>query len=71
MSAHTPGPWGLVTVPTTVGSRHKIGPFPSGRPDGTRRTVAFGDMNSAAGIALLNAMVRDLTTSPQKGSTDE
>ena len=40
-------------------------------PDGTRHTVAFGDMNSAAGIALLNAMVRDLTTSPQKGSTDE
>lgn len=40
-------------------------------PDGTRHTVTFGDMNSAAGIALLNAMVRDLTTSPQKGSTDE
>ena len=40
-------------------------------PDGTRHTVAFGDMNSTAGIALLNAMVRDLTTSPQKGSTDE
>lgn len=40
-------------------------------PDGTIHTVTFGDMNSAAGIALLNAMVRDLTTSPQKGSTDE
>lgn len=40
-------------------------------PDGTRHTVAFGDMNSAAGIALLNAMVRDLSTSTQKGSTDE
>lgn len=29
-------------------------------PDGTRHTVQLGDMNSAAGIALLNAMTRDL-----------
>lgn len=25
---HTPGPWILATVPTSVGSCHKIGPFP-------------------------------------------
>ncbi|WP_309601197.1 hypothetical protein [Burkholderia multivorans] len=25
----TPGPWILATVPTSVGSCHKIGPFPS------------------------------------------
>ena len=31
MSAHTPGPWTLETVPTSIGSCHKIGPFPSGR----------------------------------------
>lgn len=30
MSAHTPGPWILATVPTSVGSCHKIGPFPNG-----------------------------------------
>jgi hypothetical protein len=30
-------------------------------PDGTVHTVAIGDMNSLAGIRLLNAMVRDLT----------
>lgn len=30
MSAHTAGPWSLNTVPTTVGSCHKIGPFPRG-----------------------------------------
>jgi hypothetical protein len=29
MSGHTPGPWSLETVPTTAGSCHKIGPFPS------------------------------------------
>jgi len=30
MNAHTPGPWSLMTVPTSVGSCHKIGPFPNG-----------------------------------------
>jgi hypothetical protein len=27
--AHTPRPWSLKTVPTSDGSCHKIGPFPS------------------------------------------
>jgi hypothetical protein len=30
-------------------------------PDGTEHLVKMGDMNSLAGIRLLNAMVRDLT----------
>lgn len=25
---HTPGPWSLETVPTSIGTCHKIGPFP-------------------------------------------
>lgn len=29
-AAHTPGPWSMATVPTSVGSCHKIGPFPNG-----------------------------------------
>ena len=29
MSKHTPGPWPLFTVPTSVGSCHRIGQFPS------------------------------------------
>lgn len=29
MSEYTKGPWSLETVPTTAGSCHKIGPFPS------------------------------------------
>ncbi len=29
MSKHTPGPWTLETVPTSIGTCHKIGPFPS------------------------------------------
>lgn len=28
-SNHTPGPWALESVQTSVGSCHKIGPFPS------------------------------------------
>lgn len=35
-SKHTPGPWALETVATSVGSCHKIGPFPS---SGTRKEV--------------------------------
>ena len=27
--SHTPGPWVMKTVPTSVGHCHKIGPFPS------------------------------------------
>jgi len=27
MSKHTPGPWELKTVPTSIGKCHKIGPF--------------------------------------------
>jgi len=30
-------------------------------PDGTEHVVKLGDLNSLAGIRLLNAMVRDLT----------
>ena len=33
-AAHTPGPWSLTTVPTSVGSCHKVGPFPARVPDG-------------------------------------
>ena len=33
-AAHTPGPWSLTTVPTSAGSCHQIGPFPTRRPDG-------------------------------------
>ena len=33
-AAHTAGPWSLTTVPTSAGSCHQIGPFPTRRPDG-------------------------------------
>ena len=35
IAAHTPGPWILMTVPTSVGSCHKIGPFPNGSRSAT------------------------------------
>lgn len=31
MSKHTPGPWHLETVKTSVGVCHKVGPFPPSR----------------------------------------
>lgn len=30
-SAHTPGPWQLATVKTSIGVCHKVGPFPGNR----------------------------------------
>lgn len=29
IAMHTPGPWVLETVPTSIGTCHKIGPFPT------------------------------------------
>lgn len=43
MSAHTPGPWEMATVPTTVGSCHKIGPFPSGGQSGKTYACVYAD----------------------------
>jgi hypothetical protein len=55
---HTSGPWILATVPTSVGSCHKIGPFPNGSrvatfacvyADGHRLGI---DDNCAAAVEL-------------------
>jgi hypothetical protein len=63
MSAkYTPGPWILATVPTSVGSCHKIGPFPNGSrvetfacvyADGIR--LGIDDANPAAVQLAANA----------------
>ena len=63
MSAkHTPWPWLLSTVPTSVGSCHKIGPFPNGTrvdtfacvyADGHRKGI--DDANPAAMELAANA----------------
>ena len=62
MSAHTPGPWVLMTVPTTVGSCHKIGPFPNGNRSATFACVyadghrlGIDDSNQAAIELAANA----------------
>jgi hypothetical protein len=34
VSAHTPGPWSLETVPTVCGICHKVGPMPAMREGG-------------------------------------
>jgi len=62
MSAHTPGPWVLSTVPTSVGSCHKIGPFPNGSRTATFACVyadchrlGIDDANPAAVELAANA----------------
>lgn len=37
---HTPGPWRLETVPTSIGACHKIGPFPGASPSIREETNA-------------------------------
>lgn len=41
--SHTPGPWKLETVSTSVGSCHKIGPFPSNGVYGETHTCIYSD----------------------------
>ncbi len=62
MSKHTPGPWILSTVPTSVGSCHKIGPFPNGDRSATFACVyadghrkGIDDSNPAAIELAANA----------------
>lgn len=61
---HTPGPWVLATVPTSVGTCHKIGPFPNGSraptfacvyADGHR--LGIDDDNQAPAELAANARV--------------
>ncbi len=49
MSKHTPGPWVLDTIPTSVGICHRIGPFPPRRPDDetVRHACLYADYPSA------------------------
>lgn len=70
MSAHTPGPWILATVRTSVGSCHKIGPFPNGDraktfacvyADGHR--IGIDDANPAS--AELRANARLVAAAPE------
>lgn len=52
MSAHTPGPWSIETVPTSCGICHKVGPFPGKRPDGKpRHACLYADYPSKSNPA--------------------
>lgn len=66
MINHTPGPWTLSTVPTSAGSCHKIGPFPSSSPhrplvhccvyaDGIR--IGLDEKNAVARELYANAIL--------------
>lgn len=47
MSAHTPGPWSMETVRTSVGICHKVGPFPGKREgDAPRHACLYADYPS-------------------------
>lgn len=44
---HTPGPWGLETVPTSCGICHKVGPFPPNREgEKNRHACLYSDYPS-------------------------
>lgn len=57
---HTPGPWMLETVPTSVGICHKIGPFPPSHESKKQRHACLyadypSDSNPADKELLANA----------------
>lgn len=70
-SKHTPGPWALESVDTSVGSCHKIGPFPSAgvRSEvhacvyADRLRLGLDDGNPVAAELLANA--RQIAAAPE------
>lgn len=69
MRKHTPGPWVLDTVPTSVGICHRIGPFPPRRPDDVtvRHACLYADYPSASNPAdeELEANARLIVAAPE------
>lgn len=69
MSKHTPGPWVLDTIPTSVGICHRIGPFPPRRPDDVkvRHACLYADYPSASNPAdeELEANARLIAAAPE------
>ncbi|MBH3372915.1 MULTISPECIES: hypothetical protein [Pseudomonas] len=68
MSNHTPGPWLLETIQTSVGICHRIGPFPPRRPDDetVRHACLYADYPSACNPAdkELEANARLIAAAP-------
>ena len=68
---HTPGPWSLETVPTTAGSCHKIGPFPSSGLRPLVHACVYADgirigLNEASPVAVeLAANARLIAAAPE------
>ncbi|BAG75040.1 hypothetical protein [Pseudomonas phage PAJU2] len=67
--SHTPGPWVLDTIPTSVGICHRIGPFPPRRPDDVkvRHACLYADYPSASNPAdeELEANARLMAAAPE------
>lgn len=51
---HTPGPWTLETVKTSIGFCHKVGPFPWGH-EKLNHACIYVDYGSHEGVLLANA----------------
>lgn len=66
---HTPGPWVMDTIPTSVGICHRIGPFPPRRPDDetVRHACLYADYPSGFNPAdrELEANARLMTAAPE------
>lgn len=69
MMKHTPGPWVMDTIPTSVGICHRIGPFPPRRPDDetARHACLYADYPSVFNPAdrELEANARLMTAAPE------
>lgn len=69
MMKHTPGPWVMDTIPTSVGICHRIGPFPPRRPDDetVRHACLYADYPSVFNPAdrELEANARLMTAAPE------
>lgn len=69
MNKHTPGPWVMDTIQTSVGICHRIGPFPPRRPDDetVRHACLYADYPSGSNPAdrELEANARLIAAAPE------
>lgn len=62
--SHTPGPWNLETVPTSVGICHKIGPFPISHRERPTYACVYDDRMSRTPTPELLANARLIAAAP-------
>lgn len=66
-AAHTAGPWSLTTVPTSVGSCHKVGPFPA-RVGTAEVIITLDDRKTCTAnqVAVLQSQLKEMRAERQQ-----